>query len=215
MERPKFSFSILIIPAVMLAIAAVAWPHLPEQIPVHFDLQGNPNGYGSRWVLIALSFMALGIGILLQAVPSIDPKKENYSKFGREYRLIIWASEVLMLICQLCTIGFALGYPVNIAFVISFAVGVLIAVCGNFMPRFRFNYFCGIRTPWTLASEEVWFRTHRMGGKIFYVCGLLLILLPFLPAAVQGVVLAGTILLLFVPCVYSYFLYRKLKKGLS
>jgi uncharacterized membrane protein len=90
-------------------------------------------------------------------------------------------------------------------------VGALLMVIGNFMGKFRKNFFVGIRTPWTLTSDVVWERTHRLAGWLFVLAGLVWI--------VGGLVHASPVVLVvaalaagFVPAVYSYFLYRRVER---
>jgi uncharacterized membrane protein len=109
----------------------------------------------------------------------------------------------------LLTLLAAGGVALGLDRIIHTAVGLLLIVLGNFMSKFTRNFFIGIRTPWTLASEEVWFRTHRLGGRLFVVAGLILVLTGLLggggvPVFVAAGIAAG------IPWVYSYIVYRRL-----
>ncbi|MEZ4364105.1 MAG: SdpI family protein [Kofleriaceae bacterium] len=90
------------------------------------------------------------------------------------------------------------------------ALGGLLVVFGNFMGKLTRNFFVGIRTPWTLASEEVWLRTHRLGGKVIVLAGLGLVLSSALGGGFVFVI-AAIALVAVIPIVYSYVLYRRLE----
>ena len=88
-------------------------------------------------------------------------------------------------------------------------MGLLFVVIGNYLPKARRNYTIGIRLPWTLANEENWNRTHRIGGFLWVIGGILMIIM-----ALTGLGRAGWMIGLFVvnalvPCIYSCWLHVK------
>ena len=89
-------------------------------------------------------------------------------------------------------------------------MGVLFIVIGNLLGKVTRNFFVGIRTPWTLASEEVWYRTHRLAGKLFVAAGLFMVV-----ASLAGLRLWPLFVSLgvaaLVPVVYSYVIYRRIE----
>jgi uncharacterized membrane protein len=93
---------------------------------------------------------------------------------------------------------------------IMLPVGVLMAVLGNFMGKFRKNFFIGIRTPWTLASDEVWLRTHRLAGKLMVAGGAVVVLTSFSKELI-GVAIAAILIASFAPLVYSYVIYKRIE----
>lgn len=206
----KMNWQIFLIPALMIILAAAVYSMLPEQIPTHFNAGGVPDSYGPRGTIFLLPLISLAVALMKNTVVRIDPKKKNYTKFGREYSFIILFIELFLFVVQLFITLYAMGYPLNISRLITMLVGILLAVCGNYMPRFRQNYFCGIKTPWTLASEEVWFQTHRMGGKLMFAGGLLIMLTAFFPPGLQvPVTVVIALLVAGIPYLYSYLLFRK------
>jgi uncharacterized membrane protein len=111
------------------------------------------------------------------------------------------------------TLGTALGYFGSFPSMVQLGVGALFIILGNYMGKLKHNYFMGIRTPWTLASEEVWYRTHRMAGPFWVIGGLLFIATSFLTTGL----LAKTILIIIfgiiaIPIVYSYVIFKRLEK---
>jgi uncharacterized membrane protein len=196
----------------LLVAAFFIYPHLPEQVPSHWGFNGEVDSYTSRLLgafLSPLLTMALYLAMIM--IPMIDPRRDNYSRFKGAYRLMRWSLVLFMGGLYVLTILFTLGYDVNISLTVKAGVALLLAVIGNFMGQFRHNYFVGIKTPWTLASEEVWLQTHRFGGRIWVVGGLVcLVLSPINALWANYVYLASIIFMALVPMVYSYLLYKRI-----
>lgn len=207
----KINWQMLLIPVLMALMAAAVYSRLPEQIPMHFNSAGAVDRYGSRISIFLFSIIAFAIALSKGILPKIDPRQENYSKFHQEYSLILLLVQLLLLAVQLIVTRIALGYDISINRILPILTGALLSVCGNYMPRFRQNYFCGIKTPWTLTDETVWFRTHRLGGKLMFAGGVLLMLISFLPT---GFLLPSILLLLIlmvgIPFLYSYLVFKQL-----
>ncbi|MGB8954650.1 MAG: SdpI family protein, partial [Tumebacillaceae bacterium] len=107
-----------------------------------------------------------------------------------------------------------LGYEINASRVVRIIIGGIFAVMGNYLGRIRFNYFVGIRTPWTLANEEVWRRTHRFAGPVWFFCGLAALVCAFLPGALASIlVIVILAVAVVVPIVYSYLAFAKSRTG--
>ena len=161
--------------AAMFLIAVLAWNAVPDQIPVHWGLRGEPDRMGGRFEgLFILPLVSLFIYGVLRIAPRIDPARANYDAFAGAYatvRIIVLAA---LLAVQIVTVLAALGRPVNISGVIPLILGVLFVGLGNVLGKLRPNWFIGIRTPWTLSSRRSWDRTHQVGGWVFLVFGVLL-----------------------------------------
>lgn len=198
--------------AAMWLAALAAFGELPERIPIHWNVAGEPDGWAPRW-LGAFWLPALGVGVwlLFPVIPRADPRRVSFERFRPTYELIA----NLSLLFQLGILGLglttALGWPVNMGRGAPLLLGLLCSGMGNELPRFRPNYFTGLRTPWTLESDEVWRATHRLGGRTLVAAGLIstavaLLLPPSLatPVSVAAVVVAG-----LAPMVYSYLLWRR------
>ena len=173
-------------PAVTLALAvllsAVVSPRLPETLAVHWDLQGSPDGWGPKWFgLVALPILMLVVFGIFHLVPRFDPMRANLEKFWPEYETIIASVSVGLLAMHAAILGAALGYAVPVSRVAIIMVGMILMILGNVLPRFRRNHVAGIRTPATLSSDEVWTRTHRTGGRITMITGLLIVASAFAP----------------------------------
>lgn len=210
MKKP-ISWKLFLLPVVMLLLAAAVYPRLPQEIPGHFGFSGEVDRYDAKITIFLPGLITLAVPALNELLCRIDPKKQNYQKFGKEAVSILFFTELLLLMTELCIILFALGYPLSIHRIIPILVGILLMLCGNFMPRFRQNFYWGIKTPWTLSNETVWFKTHRFGGKMFFIVGFMMALTPFVSASWSLPILLILILALAAaPVLYSYLEYRKL-----
>jgi uncharacterized membrane protein len=147
---------------------------------------------------------------VLRLVPSLDPRRENIEKFRDSYETLIVAIIGMMLVLHVAVVGAALGWPIPIVRVVPFVIGTLFIVLGNLLPRFRSNFFLGIRTPWTLSNERVWARTHRVGGYVMVVAGLLMIVSVFVPSISFFPVMFTSIMVAAIGTVlYSYVVWRE------
>lgn len=154
----------------------VVYPKLPQIIPIHWGANGEIDGYGNKLWSIFLAVLPMFLLGLLLYLPKIDPKREAYTKHKKAYEIFTNMLMVFLIFLHWVSVTAALGYEINVGMVVAIAVGVLFIGTGNYMRQIRHNYFFGIRTPWTLASEKVWVKTHRLGGWLFIISGLLFVL---------------------------------------
>ena len=100
---------------------------------------------------------------------------------------------------------------VSVQYVVMLAVGLLFMYIGNIMPKFKSNFFCGVKTPWALSSEEIWRKSQRLGGKCFFIAGILVIFSLLLPSpeTAYAVVIAAVFAAALIPCVMSYVWWRQ------
>ncbi len=201
----------------MFAATFYAYPWLPEQIPSHWGASGEvddymPKSYGI-WLLPIITVV---MALIIPLVRYIDPKKQNYKKFEvpfAVFQLTMVAYFAYIFAIQL----YASLYPEssgNAAQLIISGAAVLFIVIGLLMPKIRWNFFVGVRTPWTLASERVWNRTHDMTGKLWIVAGVLTLI-----ATLSGtldplyIFVPAIIVIAVIPIVYSYLIFPKAKKS--
>lgn len=206
------------LPSLILLVLAwlMGWyfyQHFPDRVVSHWNFYGQPDAWSSKvanaWGLPAI---VSGIYLLFLALPYLDPKKERYAEFARVYHIFKNLMLVVMLLVMAAGGLYNLGYPIPIQYVVPAIVGGLMIILGNYLGKLKQNWFVGIKTPWTLSSENVWNKTHRVGGYLFVIFGLLIITTPLLPrllglvAFITGVTLAvgGTF-------GYSYWIYTKEK----
>ena len=201
----------LIFVVVMLGVVVWIYPHLPAQTPSHWGADGNVNGWMPRfWAAAIWPLTMLGLALLLAVLPVISPRKFEIAPFARVYGIIVLATLAFLLVVGTIALLAGAGYHVDVGLVVPIAVGALLMVIGNFMGKFRKNFFVGIRTPWTLTSDVVWERTHRLAGWLFVVAGLIWIVAGLLYAS-PVVLVVSALAAGFIPVVYSYFLYRRVE----
>lgn len=211
----------IIQPVVVLGILAVPFIYLlqiysslPAQVPKHFNTAGEPDSYTAKhnlWGILALtSVIALFIYLLFTNITRIDPKKKA-ALSGDAFRKISIALVILIaaLNCMLVAASREQFFPFSR--LMPVLLGLLFAYLGNRMLNIRPNYFFGIRTPWALENENNWKATHRLGGKLFFAGGFLIVIAAFaLPPHFTGpalLVIIGTMTL--IPVVYSYYYFRQ------
>ncbi len=187
------------------ALVALAWPYLPEQVPTHWGLNGQVDGWGSPatlWLLCAISpILSLG----LQFLPRLDPKRANYEKFQSRYDFFGPLVPVLLLVCVAVTLSESL-WPgrINVSRTIGVMIGVLFLIIGNLMGKIKPNWFMGVRTPWALSDPDVWNKTQRLGGWVFFLSGLSAVILSLLAPEKIFFIVFFTILI--VGIILTYFM---------
>lgn len=192
---------------------ALLYSRLPEAIPSHWNAAGEIDDTMSKANYSLLILLPIGIYLMMKVLPLIDPKRKAYQIHAKAYQVILLATYIMMSLFAWLGVLTAMGMRFDVSRIALFSIGILFIVMGNFMPQIRQNYFFGIKTPWTLASEVVWKKTHRVGGYTFTIAGILAICLGFLWRSgfvfmVIGIMgLAG-----LFPVIYAYWLYRKLEK---
>lgn len=219
MKNPiNYSLKTEILPFIILLSSVVisfwAYPKLPDLVISHWDFYGNANGWSSR-EFHAIFFPALLVGMysLLSLMPKFDPNSERYAEFASVYRIMRNSILLILFIVFMAATLSNLGYQVNIGGTVAGAIGVLMIILGNYFGKLKRNYFIGIRTPWTLSSENVWNKTHRLGGRLFIIWGAGLIIAPWLaPKIAFGILFGGLIAILSWVMIYSYSLYKKEQK---
>lgn len=212
----RWLYGLLLILVLAWAAALAALPFAPARIPTHWGMDGQPDAYMSRVPgMLSLPATTTLISLVLIVLPRIDPRRHNYASFAKTYRFLQLMVALFMFGLQLVTIAAAFGSSVNITRLMDVGAGVLFVVVGNVLGKLRPTWFVGIRTPWTLSSSEVWTKTHRLGGRLLVLVGIVQIVVGFLlPARLSVTVLLVGILgwaaFLFM---YSYWLWRRLNGG--
>lgn len=207
----------LIPQAVLLACVMASfyfYQHFPAVVVTHWNFRGQPDGYSSK-AFTAFFFPALLIAMyaLFLILPKLDPKRDRYEEFAKAYNIFRHMIVGLLALIYLATSFYNLGYDLNIGVITATAVGLLMIVLGNYMSKIKKNWFIGIRTPWTMSSENVWNKTHRLGSLLFIVFGIIMMIMPYLPETLAiAIFLVWIIILVFGTFGYSWWIYRQEKK---
>jgi len=193
-----------------LALTAWAWPRVPERMPVHWNLAGQPDRYGGRVEgLLMLPLVAVGLYALFLVLPRFDPGRANYPQFGGAYAAIRTAILGVLAVIHGAVVAVAMGWRGDFGSLIAVVIGAMLAVLGAALPRVQPNWFVGIRTPWTLSSRRSWERTHRVGGRLFVAVGLVTAGLGLVRASWAFVVMmAGLLVGVTAVIAYSYVVWR-------
>ncbi|MEO8884996.1 MAG: SdpI family protein [Mucilaginibacter sp.] len=205
------SIAIWLLPIIYLLIVYSA---LPATVPLHYGLNGKPNGFGDKSKFLAIqvfiAFIFGGTYLLVKNISKFD--KNQAAKFSQA--TFEKAAMGILLFSSTLSIGLTLS-TVNGVFkgdkLIFPVVGLLFAFLGNLMYNVKQNHFFGVRLPWTLKSEDNWRATHRLTGKLWFLGGLLITALAlFLPASAAGIAFIVCMsILCAVPIIYSYVYYKK------
>ena len=205
MIRELFLFLLAALPVLYLLFN---WSSVPEKVPIHFELNGDPNDYGSKLIYV---FLPLGIYFLMLILPMIDPRKSNYEIFSLTYYKLRIVLGLFFGLIDTVIIYNVLHGSEKLGLFVPIFVFLLLTLLGNYMGNVRQNYFIGIKVPWTLNNAEVWTRTHRMAGRLWFwggiagVVALIIIKDPFF------VLLPILGILIIVPIIYSYMIYQKIE----
>jgi len=174
----KFSWRTELPPLLLLlatlALSAWAWPRLPDEIPVHWGLDGRPDRWGGRAEgLMITPAVGLFLYLLFSAFPWLDPGRANYASFGGTYFRIRLAVIVFIAAVHAVVIGLLLNARTDVTTWVMPLVGALLFFIGSQIDQLAPNWFMGVRTPWTLSSPSTWKRTNRMGGIVLRIGGVL------------------------------------------
>ena len=209
-ELPVIGFVLL--PFIYLACL---WNSLPEKVPMHWNLKGEIDDWGSKYSLIGLVFLLPVLTyVLMLIIPKIDPKK-RIEFMGRKYYQIKFVLVCFMSVLALSIIHSCKSQTFSSPSIIFVLIGLLFMAMGNYFKVIKQNYFLGIKTPWTLESEEVWKLTHILAGKLWMVGGLLIVIFSLVLHEVENFYFFITItaIISIVPIAYSYIIYKELKKS--
>lgn len=185
---------------------------LPEQMPVHWNIAGEVDRYGSRFEgAFAIPLLNAGLLMLMIWLPVIDPRRKSYANFEGFYKLFQWVMVLFLAGMHGLIMALSLGHELSISLYVKLAIGILFIIIGNYMGKVRSNWFVGIKNPWTLESDEVWTKTHRLAGPLMFAAGVLTMLLAFVDKSFAYWLIIGSVILAaLIPTIYSYLLYRKL-----
>lgn len=202
----------------LIAIAILAglllWNRLPDPMPGHWNAAGEIDGYISKfWGVFLVPIISIALTGLFLIIPRIDPLKANIAHFRATFNWFIVVFLAYMLYVYALTLIAALGTPFNMTLMLLPAVGLLFIGVGYLMSRAKRNFFIGIRTPWTLSSDTVWDKTHKLGSRLFMLGGVVTILCSLLGESGIWIMLVAMLGASFVPIVYSYVLYQRETKA--
>ena len=190
---------------------AYIWNELPSKVPIHWNIKGEIDRYGDKSELIIIPFLLpLLVYVIFLVVPKIDPKNK-LNKMGNKLHTIKFFLTTFMSILALFIIYSAKNQSFTNPNYIILLIGVLFIILGNYFKTIKPNYFIGIRTPWTLENEAVWKKTHKLGGKLWFVGGIIVVLSSLVLNKQSNftLFLIITVIITIIPIVFSYTEYKK------
>ena len=201
-----------IIIAILIAVGLVLLPQLPEQVPSHWNDQGQVDGYSSKLSgIFLMPGILLATLLLMLVVPSIDPRKANIAKFRPQYNVFIVCMVLFMAYLHVLTLLAGLGVKNDMNRMLMPAFGLFFIFVGSMIRHAKRNYMIGIRTPWTLHSDYVWDKTHQVGGIAFMIAGAVTMLTVFVPQFAFPVMMVSVLLVAAGTIVYSYIVYKQVE----
>lgn len=200
----------LIITSLILLIPMIAgillWDQLPDIMPSHWGINGEVDGWSKKpFAVFGLSSLMIALQWVCTFAATIDPRHKNYNP--KMLKLVLWICPVISLVLHAMMYAAALGYTPRIEMIMPVLIGVMFIVIGNYLPKCPQTYTMGIKLPWTLNSEENWNATHRFGGKVWVLGGMVSIFTGFFGGFWSLLIISA--LLVIAPAVYSYLYYRK------
>lgn len=207
----KKQIGIWIISLIPLLVVAAVYGRLPSQIPTNWGFDDRVS-YGPKSRIWIIAGMAPFLGVLFFFLPWIDPKRQNYHKFSGVYQSFQLFMQIFLLsITGIIVTESLRPGTVHVSTVVMAMCGVLFMMMGAMLPKFRQNFFCGFKTPWTLSSEAVWDKTHQLGGKLFFAAGVIGVAGAFLPDDRWKLwfLLVPVLAASLIPCIMSYVWFQK------
>ena len=210
LEKHRASWVIIALTA-LSGVIAIAFVGPVTEVPIHWNSAGEPNGYSTAFPAFLIPVLPQVFTTLLLAnLHLLEPRKENLENSKDIVEIIGFGVCILLASVQGLTIAASLGYQTDASIIFLF-VGTLIAIIGNYMGKLKSTYTVGIRTPWTLSSDDVWRKTHRLGGKLFMAAGLIVAVgsLVLAPENQVALMMATILPATLIPVAYSWKLWRK------
>lgn len=198
-----------------LTVTLLSFLFMPDEVPVHFGINNQIDRWGNKYELLILPFIIIAIGIMFFLIAKYLDKNEQYGSNNFNVCTTIGIAILAMFnvmtyyILYISFMGFQDLEPVQIDFLslMTFLMGFVVIVIGNVMPKAKMNSLLGLRTKWSLSSEEAWKKSQRFGGYSAIVTGLIMIVLSLVLNG--SICLFISVLLLIVigivDTAYSYY----------
>lgn len=198
-----------IITLLPILAGVILWDKLPEQMPIHWGINGEVDGYIGKWQGVVLGPVFLFVLYWFCVIFTLlDPK--NKGQNIKAFNLVIFIMPIISLVIYGFIYSAALGHSLNVASFLYLLLGFMFILIGNYLPKCKQNHTIGIKIPWTLNSEENWNATHRFSGKVWVICGVLILFSIFLPTNFGAyAMIAVAAVMVALPIIYSYNYYKR------
>lgn len=188
------------------------WNDLPDTMTAHWGADGNADGVaGKAFVVFGLPAILLALHLVCLLFTLLDKKQKAQNE--KALGIVFWILPVISLLSNGIIYRAAFGSELDLALLVPGLLGIMMIVIGNYLPKVSQNRILGIKISWTINNEENWNKTHRLAGKIWVICGLIMLLSIFLPlAAMLWVTGCALVVMVVIPMVYSYSIYKRHQK---
>jgi immunity protein, SdpI family len=207
----------LCVTAIIVAglISAIVLPFLPARVPIHWNIQGQVDGYGSPlFATLFVPAIMAALLVLFSVLPWLSPKQFETDTFRDTYGFIALVIMAFVGYTHGLTLWSAMGHRIDVLRALLAGMLLMFALMGNVMGKVRRNFWVGVRTPWTLANDRVWNDTHRLAGRLFVGAALVCVPLLFLPVRVEVLLIVVVLAILhaaIIPAAYSAVHYKSLQ----
>jgi uncharacterized membrane protein len=209
MKLSTLNWISLAIVGLSFLIGVAVYPQMPESVASHWNLQGQADGYMGRfWGTFLFPILMTALFLGFQIIPKIDPKYKNINTFRNYFEGFILVFNLFLICLYSLVIAWNLGYQLPFNVVLPPLLGGLFFYIGILMEHSEPNWSIGVRTPWTLSSDKVWEKTHRLGAKLFKGAGVVGLLSALVPDISFFLVLGTAIGSALFLVAYSYYSYR-------
>lgn len=193
-------------------VGFLLWSQLPDTMATHFSMDNQADGFSSKlFTVVGLPLIMLGGHMLSALITTVDPRRRNIS--NKMFGFVLWLMPLISIFTLSMIYAYNLGFNMNTNLFGHLLAGLLFLIIGNYLPKMRQNYTMGIKLPWTMANEENWSRTHRLGGVVWMIAGAFILISGFVTSFNTEWTLLGAVLVaVFIPTIYS--LYLHVVKGL-
>ncbi|HQB50503.1 MAG TPA: SdpI family protein, partial [Candidatus Cloacimonas sp.] len=206
MKLRKSEIISLLIIMISFIIGIYFYSLLPDKVASHWNARGEVDGYMSKFGgLFLMPIISLVLLLLFIIIPKIDPLKHNIEKFRKYFNGFIVLMMLFLFYLYILTILWNIGVRFNFVHLLVPIFSIFFYYCGILIQKAQRNWFIGIRTPWTLSNEEVWNKTHKIGGKLFKIAGIISLIGILLPEYALFFVICPVIIASLFPVIYSYF----------
>ena len=207
-NKKKLIISSIII-LLPILVGAIIWDYLPKEIAIHWNMDGESDGFSGRiFAIFGIPIIVFIIHWILVFFTVHDPKNKEQS--SKVFNMVLWFLPIISLIVSGFIYGIALGYDISIDIMVRVLLGFMFLVLGNYMPKCKQNHTIGVKVKWTLKNEENWNKTHRFAGRLWVFGGVIILSTMLVP--MDNIMNVFFVLILFIafgPIIYSYAYYRK------
>lgn len=212
--KNRYRYMMVIMVLVTMLSALYTYTQVNDEIAVHWGVNGEADGYAPKQLLLLFPFLIPALDYLLKLLFRLEPRKRNMQKSSAGYAVIRLVIGAILCVCTIFTCLEAL-YPktISINIVAPFMVGIMIMIIGNVLPKIHSNYIIGIRNPWTLENEDIWRKTQRLSGRLWFGGGALICILALvLPDWYHILLIIIIFVMILLPNLYAFYLYQQMRK---